>query len=35
MLFQQTEVAGVRGDVKGYKLGPTFDSNFLAPISKD
>ncbi|MDT4863030.1 hypothetical protein FQZ97_977190 [compost metagenome] len=35
MLFQQTEVAGVSGSVKGYKLGPTFDSNFLAPISKD
>ncbi len=35
MLFQQIEVAGLRGNVKGYKLGPTFDSNFLAPVSKD
>jgi len=35
MLYQQIEVAGVRGNVKGYKLGPSFDSNPLAPISKD
>ncbi len=35
MLFQQTEVAGVRGNVKNYKLGPNFDSNFLAPVTKD
>ena len=34
MIFQQTEVAGLRGNVKGYKLGPSFDSNFLAPVSK-
>lgn len=35
MLFQQVEVAGVAGTVKGFKLGPTFDSNYLAPVSKD
>ncbi|PSJ59474.1 ABC transporter substrate-binding protein [Pseudaminobacter soli (ex Li et al. 2025)] len=35
MLFQQTEVAGVRGNVKNYKLGPNFDSNFLAPVTKE
>jgi len=35
MLYQQIEVAGVRGNVKGYKLGPSFDSNPLAPVSKD
>lgn len=35
MLFQQTEVAGIRGNIKNYKLGPTFDSNFLAPVTKD
>ncbi len=34
MIFQQTEVAGLRGNVKGYKLGPSFDTNFLAPVSK-
>lgn len=35
MLFQQVEVAGIGGNVKGYKLGPTFDSNFLANVSKE
>ena len=34
MIFQQIEVAGVRGKVKGYTLGPSFDSNPLAPVSK-
>ncbi|NGN42370.1 ABC transporter substrate-binding protein [Mesorhizobium sp. CGMCC 1.15528] len=34
MIFQQTEVAGLRGNVKNYKLGPSFDSNFLAPVTK-
>ncbi|UDF32905.1 UNVERIFIED_ORG: ABC transporter substrate-binding protein (plasmid) [Roseateles sp. XES5] len=35
MIFQQIEVAGVRGKVKGYRLGPSFDSNPLAPVSKE
>jgi peptide/nickel transport system substrate-binding protein len=35
MIFQQIEVAGLRGNVKGYKLGPSFDSNFVAPVSKE
>ncbi|MGQ3213042.1 MAG: ABC transporter substrate-binding protein [Shinella sp.] len=35
MIFQQIEVAGVRGNVKGYTLGPSFDSNPLAPVSKE
>ncbi|HSI40253.1 MAG TPA: ABC transporter substrate-binding protein [Xanthobacteraceae bacterium] len=35
LIFQQTEVAGVGGNVKGYKLGPTFDTNFVAPVSKN
>ena len=34
-IFQQIEVAGVRGKVKGYTLGPSFDSNPLAPVSKE
>lgn len=34
MLWQQTEVAGLRKNVQGYKLGPTFDTNFLAPVTK-
>ena len=35
VLFQQTEVAGVRKDIKDFKLGPTFDTNFVWPVSKD
>ncbi len=35
MIFQQTEVAGLRGNVEGYHLGPTFDTKFLAPVSKN
>jgi peptide/nickel transport system substrate-binding protein len=35
MIFQQTEVAGLRGNLEGFKLGPTFDTNFLAPVSKN
>jgi peptide/nickel transport system substrate-binding protein len=34
MLWQQTEVAGLRKNVQGFKLGPTFDTNFVAPVSK-
>ena len=34
MLWQQTEVAGLRKNVQGFRLGPTFDTNFVAPISK-
>lgn len=35
MLYQQTEVGAYSTTVKGFKLGPSFDNNFLAPISKD
>lgn len=35
IIFQQTEVAGISGRVSGFKLGPTFDTNFLAPVSKN
>jgi len=35
MIFQQIEVAGLRGTVKNYRLGPSFDSNFLAPVTKE
>lgn len=35
IIFQQTEVAGLGGNVKNFKLGPTFDSNFVGPVSKD
>jgi peptide/nickel transport system substrate-binding protein len=35
ILFQQTEVAGYRKDLKGFKLGPSFDTNFVSPVSKE
>ncbi|MGK9053937.1 ABC transporter substrate-binding protein [Neorhizobium petrolearium] len=35
IVFQQTEVAAVRAEVKGYKLGPSFDTNLLSPVSKE
>lgn len=33
-LWQQTEVAGLRKNVQNYKLGPTFDTNFVGPVTK-
>lgn len=35
VIFQQTEVAGYSAKLKGFKLGPSFDTNFVFPISKD
>lgn len=35
IVFQQTEVAAHRANVAGYKLGPSFDTNLLAPVSKE
>ncbi|WP_454817388.1 ABC transporter substrate-binding protein [Labrys neptuniae] len=35
LIFQQTEVAGVRTNVRGLKLGPSFDTNFVADITKE
>ena len=34
ILFQQTEVAGYSKKLEGFKLGPSFDTNFVSPISK-
>jgi len=34
LLWQETEIAGLRKNVQGFKLGPTFDTNFVAPVSK-
>jgi peptide/nickel transport system substrate-binding protein len=34
MLFQQTQVAALRATVTGFKLGPTSDSTYLAPVTK-
>ena len=33
-LWQETEVAGLRKNVQNFKLGPTFDTNFLSPVTK-
>jgi peptide/nickel transport system substrate-binding protein len=35
LIFQQIEVAGYRKDIKDFKLGPSFDTNFVSPISKE
>lgn len=35
VIFQQTEVAGLRKSLKDYKLGPSFDTNFVGPVSKE
>lgn len=35
IVFQQTEVAGTRGNLKGFKLGPSFDTNYVWNISKE
>ncbi len=35
MLFQQIEVAGYSDKLKGFKLGPSFDTNFVYTVSKD
>lgn len=35
IVFQQTEVAAHRANVEGYNLGPSFDTNLLAPVSKE
>ncbi|MDN3919677.1 ABC transporter substrate-binding protein [Roseateles violae] len=34
MLFQQTQVAAVRGNVEGFKLGPTSDSTYVFTVTK-
>jgi peptide/nickel transport system substrate-binding protein len=35
IIFQQIEVAAYRDNLKGFKLGPSFDTNFVGPVSKD
>lgn len=35
VVFQQTEVAGYSVKVKDFKLGPSFDTNFVYNVSKD
>ena len=35
IVFQQTEVAGYSDKLKNYKLGPSFDTNFVHTVTKD
>ncbi|AFL53409.1 peptide/nickel transport system substrate-binding protein [Sinorhizobium fredii] len=35
IIFQQTEVAGLRGTLKGFKLGPSFDTNYVWNVAKE
>lgn len=35
IITQKQEVAAVRNNVKGYKLGPAFVNNYYAPTTKD
>ncbi|WP_018236472.1 ABC transporter substrate-binding protein [Ensifer sp. BR816] len=35
VIFQQTEVAGLRSNLKGFKLGPSFDTNYVWNVSKE
>lgn len=34
IIWQQIEVAGYRKNVQNYKLGPSFDTNYVSPVSK-
>jgi len=34
IIWQQTEVAGYRKTVQNYKLGLSFDTNFVSTVSK-
>ncbi|RUW54509.1 ABC transporter substrate-binding protein [Mesorhizobium sp. M1A.F.Ca.ET.072.01.1.1] len=35
IIHQQLEVAGLRKNLKDFKLGPSFDTNFVWPVSKE
>ncbi|WP_208249423.1 ABC transporter substrate-binding protein [Rhizobium sp. T1470] len=35
IIFQQIEVAGARKSLKDFKLGPSFDTNYVGPIGKE
>ncbi|QPC85367.1 ABC transporter substrate-binding protein [Mesorhizobium sp. NBSH29] len=35
VIFQQTEVAGLRSNLKDFKLGPSFDNNYVGTVSKE
>ncbi|WP_430702025.1 ABC transporter substrate-binding protein [Mesorhizobium captivum] len=35
IIHQQLEVAGLRKNLKGFELGPSFDTNFVGAVSKE
>ena len=35
VIFQQTEVAGYSSKVQNYKLGPSFDTNYINTVTKE
>lgn len=35
IMFQETEIAGLRDNVHNFKLGPSFDTNFYRFVTKD
>jgi peptide/nickel transport system substrate-binding protein len=35
MVYQQQEVAGVSGTLQNFKLGPSFDTNYLYDVGKN
>lgn len=35
VIFQQTEIAGYSNKVQNYKLGPSFDTNYISTVSKE
>ncbi len=35
IIYQQTEVAATRKNLQGFKLGPSFDTNFVGQIAKE
>lgn len=35
VIFQQTEIAGYSSKVQNYKLGPSFDTNYISTVSKE
>ena len=35
VIYQQIEVAAFSAKLKGFRLGPSYDTNLVAPISKE
>ena len=35
IMFQETEIASMRGNVNNFVLGPSFDNNYYRYVTKD